>query len=73
MKKLSQIIPLILLCNCGKPLPPRHPDRDLCYLDAEVKADKAIMKQCIGYESTDLCPYYPAINSELKKEQEACP
>jgi hypothetical protein len=58
-----------LLTGCNEP---RHPDRDGCYLEAESKAAREGLVACQDYASTDDCPEWPAIEAQLKAEQEAC-
>jgi len=51
---------------------PRPPGRDPCYLAAEARAFERGVTECADYESTAQCPAWPAIDSEMQREQEAC-
>lgn len=58
--------------GCGSVLPKPDPARQFCYLSAEAKADERVKAECTGF-TWDGCPTRPAIMSELRAAQEACP
>ena len=67
---------IVAALGCGGSFPSVPPSRALCYAAADLRAQERFDRECrIGDAGVPFseCPAAPAIDAQLRQEQEACP